>query len=124
MPTQRRRLGDWGEKLARRHLEARGYRIVATNFRCQWGEIDIVAQEGPCLVFVEVRARRSPEHFGAPEETLSRQKRDRLVATAETYIQSTSPPPESWRIDLIAIHVESVGGNPRIEHIEYAVQLD
>ena len=94
MPTPRTRLGTRGEKIAGLHLQAQGYEILATNFRCQWGEVDIVARDGACLVFVEVRTRRNTTSFGTPEESLSKKKRDRLVATAETYIQDCcdSPP--------------------------------
>ena len=72
MPTARSRLGALGEGVAGEYLEAKGYEIVATNYRCQWGEVDIIARDGDCLAFVEVRTRRSQE-FGAPEESLSSQ---------------------------------------------------
>jgi putative endonuclease len=123
MPTARSRLGARGERIAREYLEARGYETVATNFRCPLGETDIIARDGACLVFVEVRTRRSPESYGAPEESLSRAKRNRLVATAETYIQNCETPPEEWRIDLVAVHLDISGAIKRVEHIENALQL-
>ncbi len=58
-PTDsRRRLGAWGEKVAAVHLEAAGYLIVERNWRCREGEIDLVAQDGDIVVFVEVKTRR------------------------------------------------------------------
>ena len=128
MPNARGQLGARGERIARSYLEAKGYLILDTNFRCLWGEIDIVAQDEECLVFVEVRTRKSSE-FGTPEESLSRRKRGRLIATAETYIQDhpkQSYPglQEQWRIDLIAVRVDSRGAVSRVYHIENAVQMD
>ena len=123
MPTARSRRGTRGEGIARGHLAAQGYKTIATNFRCQWGEVDIIAQQGSCLVFVEVRTRSNPSLYGTPEESLSKQKRDRLVATAETYIQGLPAPPEEWRIDLISIRLDGRGAVEQVEHLENAVEL-
>ncbi len=123
MPNARGQLGARGERIAREHLESKGYLILDTNFRCPWGEIDIVAQDEEFLVFVEVRTRKSLE-YGAPEESLSRRKRGRLIATAETYMQSHPKLREQWRIDLIAVRVDSRGAVSRVYHIENAVQMD
>ncbi|MCH8896914.1 MAG: YraN family protein [Chloroflexi bacterium] len=67
MPSLRTKLGDWGEEQAVRFLENNGYRIETTNYRCAYGEVDIVAIDGEEIVFVEVRTRR-PGNFGTPEE--------------------------------------------------------
>ena len=109
MPTSRSRLGAHGEEIARRYIEAKGYEILETNFRCSLGEINVIAKDGPYLVFLEVRTRRGKGGYGTPEESLDRRKRDRLVATAETYFQGCSVPPEEWRIDLVGVRM-SVGG--------------
>ena len=122
MPTARSRLGALGDGVAGDYLEAKGYEIVATNYRCQWGEVDIIARDGDCLAFVEVRTRRSQE-FGAPEESLSSRKREKLVATVDTYIQGCSTPPEEWRIDLVGVHVDGRGAVVRVQHIQDAIEL-
>ena len=122
MPTPRGRLGARGERIALKHLEAKGYRILDTNYRCRWGEVDIVAEHDRCMVFVEVRTRRSME-YGTPQESLTRRKQEKLVATAETYLQDLPAPPDAWRIDLVAIRLSGAGTTPQIEHIENAVQL-
>ena len=101
MPTARSRVGDRGEGIARAYLKSKGYELVTTNFHCRWGEVDIIARDGQYLVFVEVRTRRRPGWYGEPEESISNRKRERLIATAETYLQTCSAPPEDWRIDLI-----------------------
>ena len=116
-------MGARGEGIAREYLEARGYEIVATNFRCQWGEVDIIARDRDFLVFVEVRTRRSTDSYGTPEESLSKQKRDKLIATAETYIQSCPTTVEDWRIDLVAIRLDGRVTNGQVQHIVNAVQL-
>ena len=69
--TGRRSLGQRGEALAADYLRRMGYQVLATNFRCQWGEVDIVAMDGSTLVFVEVRTRRGAS-FGTPQESLTR----------------------------------------------------
>ncbi len=120
MSTHRARLGRLGESLARRMLQAKGYVIVETNYRCRWGEIDIVAQQGPELVFVEVRAR-SGDDMGTPEESLTRAKVDHLIAAAETYLQSLDHVPDSWRIDLVSVRM-SGGQLQSIRHLENAVE--
>ena len=122
MPSARSRLGARGESIAREHLERNGYGVLATNFRCQWGEIDIVARTQDCLVFVEVRTRRTAS-YGTPEESLSDRKRVRLIATAEAYLQSHPESPEEWRIDLISVRMGEAGVLPRIDHIENAIEL-
>jgi putative endonuclease len=124
MPTARSELGARGEGLARAFLKAKGYQVVATNYRCPSGEMDIIARDGPCLVFVEVRTRRSRGGFGAPQESISRGKRERLIAVAETYIQGCEGAPEDWRIDLVAINIDSRGVVRPVEHIESAVERE
>ena len=67
--------------MAGRFLQEKGYRLLDANYRCRWGEVDIVAQEGDELVFVEVRTRRGVE-YGTPEESVTAAKSRRLIATA------------------------------------------
>ena len=67
--------------MAGRFLQEKGYRLLDATYRCLWGEVDIVAQEGDELVFVEVRTRRGAE-YGTPEESVTAAKARRLIATA------------------------------------------
>jgi len=72
MSDQTRALGQFGERVAADHLEAKGYRIVERNYRCREGEVDIIAQVDDCLVFVEVKTRRGDAMGSALESvTLS-----------------------------------------------------
>ena len=114
------RLGDLGERAARGHLERAGYAILDANYRSPHGEVDIVARDGDTVVFVEVRTR-SGRSFGAPEESITAGKARRLIATAQTYLQRNEELPRHWRIDLVAVDVDSRGRIARIERIENAV---
>ena len=105
MPDQRRALGQAGESLAARELERRGYRIVARNWRCPIGEIDIVAEHGEALVFVEVRTRRG-DRWGTPQESITPAKRARLIEAAQTYLQQQALEDRMWRIDVLESAVE------------------
>jgi putative endonuclease len=120
-PLSRAEVGARGEKLAVGHLRKRGYRIVQTNFRSRHGEIDIIAREGECLVFVEVRTRKGHE-YGTPEESITPAKVDRLTAAAGAYLQRLHEMPPSWRIDVVAIELAADGGVSHLRQIENAVE--
>ncbi len=122
MPTPRTRLGNQGEELARRFLQEKGYLILDVNYRCRWGEIDIVAQDGDEAVFVEVRTRRSTL-YGTPEESITEAKTQRLLATAQDYLQVRGQESKNWRIDLVSVRLGSDYRLQRIDHLEHAVQL-
>ena len=116
----RRELGIHGEKIAQDFLEQNGYKIIETNYRCSEGEIDIIAQTGDILVFVEVRTKSSRK-FGTPEESITPVKMKRLNAVAAHYGQHRENLPLSQRIDVLAIQMEKSGKLSRIELIENAV---
>lgn len=115
----RGRFGRHGEELAARHLSVKGYQIVARNWRCETGEIDLVARDGAGLAIVEVRARRG-RAFGSPEESITPAKQARLVDLAEAYVQAEGWP-GPWRIDVVAIEMDRRGRLLRIDHYENAV---
>lgn len=117
---KRQEVGKLGETLARRFLEGKGYRVRETNFRCQYGEIDVVAEQKDYLVFVEVRTRSSL-NFGTPEESITWKKKEKLVTLALEYINSHRGLPSLWRIDVVAVELDRAGKTRRIELIENAV---
>lgn len=80
-------LGAWGEEKAARFLTGRGYTVLERNFHSRYGEIDLIAEDGEFLVFVEVKLRASVSH-GLPEETVTPRKQEKLRLTAETYLQT------------------------------------
>jgi putative endonuclease len=115
--TPRRRLGDAGEEAAAELLRKSGYRIVARNHRCKRGEVDLIAERGELLVFVEVRTRATAA-FGAPEETVGFGKRRRVVAAARDYLARWSGPERGVRFDVVAVVDDPAG--PRLTHFENA----
>jgi len=80
--------GSEAEDRAVELLKDRGYRIVARNWRCRFGEIDIVARDGPTLVFVEVKAR-SGDGFGGADGAVDKKKQGRLATAAGQFLQET-----------------------------------
>lgn len=117
----RRCLGRRGEELAATYLEKKGYLILQRNYRNGAGEMDIVAQEGDCLVFVEVRARSTRE-YGTPEESITPSKAQRLIEVAQGYLQEQGESAKEWRIDLVAIQLR--GDFYRLNHVVNAVTGD
>ena len=116
----RKELGDWGERLAADYLRRQGYTIRETKFRCPLGEIDIVAEKGEYLVFVEVRTKRG-RTFGTPEESVTFAKAEKLIDLADTYLQTHDDLPPFWRIDVVAVELTPRGRILRLELIENAV---
>lgn len=119
MSGSRRRLGNWGESVAALQLEHEGYTVLERNWRCASGEIDIIAQEGEEMVFVEVKTRRGRE-MGTPEEGLTDHKAQKLIELARLYLAEHDIYPD-WRVDLIAIELDKKGRLIRSEHIRNAV---
>src|SRR3954451_17034546 len=102
--TPRIRLGASGERLPAGWLEARGHTIVGANWRCAYGEVDLIAERAGELIFVEVKTRRG-EALGAPEEAVTAAKRRKLIATAQTYLMERGAEDRSFRIDVIAVQL-------------------
>lgn len=98
----RQRLGRIGEELAVAELERCGYAILARRYRTERGEIDIVAEDGETLVFVEVKARASAE-FGTAAEAVTRRKQLRLTAMAIDYLARSGAVTRPCRFDVVAI---------------------
>jgi len=117
---QRRGLGRWGENFAAQHLEAQGYVILTRNWRCRGGEIDLVAQDGDDIVFVEVKTRRG-QSYGAPEEALTPHKAQKLLQLGRQYVSDHDLEDASWRIDLVAVELDARGRLLRCDHIPHAV---
>ncbi len=120
-PSIKRQLGNAGERLAVRELQSRGMSIIASNYRCEAGEMDLIAREADALVFIEVKTRRG-NRFGSPEDAVHPRKQQKLIAIAETYLQEQSLDDVDWRIDVVAIEMDGSGKLLRVDVIENAVQ--
>lgn len=121
MTRARRDLGDFGERVAVAHLQAKGYRIRERNFRIREGEVDIIAERAGTLVFVEVRTRRG-EALGSAAESVTASKAARIVAAAQAYVQANEDCPGDQRIDVIALSLAGDGRVLSLEHIEGAIE--
>src|SRR5512136_2041318 len=119
--TYKRQLGRRGEEIAADYLRQQGYTLLARNWRCPAGEVDIVAREGETLAFVEVRTRRAGSRQGTPEESVTARKQARLVEVAQTYLQEAGLDDAAWRLDVVAIEVGGRGEVTRINLIRCAV---
>ena len=121
MKGARKQLGDVGEEIAARELTRRGYTVRERNWRCPEGELDIIAEQGESLVFVEVRTRRG-DRFGTPEESITLAKRAHLIAAAQAYLQAQSLQDRDWRIDVVAVAMSDRGQLQRVDVIENAIE--
>jgi putative endonuclease len=98
----RRALGASGERLAAAWYEANGYEVVARNWRCRAGELDLVVRRRRELVFCEVKTRSSGA-FGTPAEAVTRTKQQRLRRLAAAYLESAPFRPRAIRFDVAAV---------------------
>ena len=116
----RHRLGRLGEDLAAQHLVRRGLEIVARNHRTRFGEIDVIALDGPALVFCEVKTRRAGP--GSPWDALSDTKRRQVRQMARAYLVDTPGRPRAleYRFDAIGIVIDGRGRLVRLDHLEDA----
>ena len=112
-------MGRRGEELAAQRLTSWGYEIVARNWRCESGEIDLVAKDGECLALVEVRTRRG-RTLGTPEESITPAKQARLIELAEAYVLACDWLGD-WRIDVVAVEMDRRGRLLRVDHYENAI---
>ena len=102
MTAGRRALGAHGERLAARAYEARGARVVARNWRCADGELDLVLREGDALVFAEVKTRSS-DRFGHPAEAVTPAKQARIRRLAQRFCAETGTRAPRLRFDVVAV---------------------
>ena len=93
--------GPWGEALAAAYLRKKRYTLVACNYRCRFGEVDLIVQDRKYVVFVEVKLRKSAA-FGQPGEFVDRRKQERLRAAAQMYL-SENPTALQPRFDVVEI---------------------
>jgi putative endonuclease len=108
------KLGATGEKVAAKHLRGHGYRIVARNYRCRAGEIDLIALDGDTIVFVEVKTRRQAD-AADPEVNVTFEKRRHLTRVSRYYLMERSAQDRPSRFDVVSVLMPE-GGKPVVEH--------
>lgn len=115
-------VGAWGESLAAEYLRKKRYKLMAANYRCRFGEIDLIVADSKYLVFVEVKLRKSDQFAKACEYVDSR-KQQRLRTTASLYL-SENPTELQPRFDVVEIYAPegTLTKKPIIHHMEDAFQ--
>jgi putative endonuclease len=110
--------GRRGEDIAHRFLRDRGFKIVARNYKTANGsaEVDLVAWDGPVIVFVEVKTRAS-EEFGAPSDAVDAEKRRHIIRAASDYLRRAELPWNAARFDIVSIVIAE---NTEVTHIRDA----
>ena len=114
--------GAWGELIAAEYLQRKHYHILASGYRCRYGEIDLIVADRKFLVFVEVKLRKSAA-FANAFEFVDSHKQDRLRATAQLYL-SENPTKLQPRFDVVEIYAPLGVDTPKpeINHLEDAFQ--
>ncbi|HPF20986.1 MAG TPA: YraN family protein [Syntrophomonas sp.] len=110
-------LGRQGEDIAAAYLQQQGYEILTRNYRCRYGELDLICRKGGLLVFVEVKTRRS-DLFGSPEEAITRTKIEHIKKAALHYLGDQPAKHRETRFDVVTIMMRS--SQPDINHIKAA----
>ena len=113
-------LGDRGERVAARYLGRRGHRIIARNYRCMAGEIDLICSHRDFIVFVEVKTRASIETED-PQEAVRAGQWARIERAARYFLMQQSAEDRPCRFDLVSV-VWPSGGSPVVEHFEDVFQ--
>ncbi|WP_082927837.1 YraN family protein [Paenibacillus oryzisoli] len=116
----RKLLGKQGEELAHTFLVEQEYRIVARNWRCRSGEIDIIAEKSNKLIFIEVRTRRPSNRFGTAKESVDYRKQAKVREIAQIYMHRFHKYEQSIQFDVITIEMIDINAEPKIVHIQEA----
>ena len=108
--------GKTGEEIAQSYLEQKKYKLLAANFSCKGGELDLVMRDKKTVVFVEVK-RRFSDAYGTPAEAVTRTKQRRIALAAQVYLLQNDLTDEPVRFDIVEVYGE------RVNHIESAFEV-
>lgn len=117
----RKLLGDRGERAAVRFLKRQGYRIIAKQYRNNYGEVDIIAQDGKVIVFVEVKTRTS-RNDGQPFEAVDLRKQEKITRVALAWLKQYGRLEQPARLDVVSILWPDDKGKPQIQHFRNAFE--
>ena len=113
-----RKIGNKAEDKAANFLKKQGYKIIERNYTLPLGEVDIIAQKGKTIAFVEVKYRKNADDFGGPVAAVNKAKQKRIINAALSYIKTKKPAFDTLMFDIIAI------SGDKIEHIQNAFSSD
>ena len=119
MPEHYHAIGKAGEEAALEYLLQQGYHVLERNYRCRFGEIDLIARDGNTLAFIEVKTRRS-QRFGPAAAAITHEKQRHLVKASQTYLTQRRQVDALCRFDVVTIDLEA--HTLRIELIKDAFQ--
>jgi len=111
------KLGEKGEKIAKKFLQKNNYKIIDTNYHSRHGEVDIICQKNEWYVFVEVKTRTNYS-FGRPEESVDDKKLEKFKNTIEKYIIENNLTDKKWRVEVLAITLDKKTNQAKVNHIK------
>lgn len=120
--TPKQRIGAAGEAAAASELEAAGCVILDRNYRCPYGEVDLIARDGEVIVFVEVKTRSSLA-FGLPRDAVTAAKRRKIARTASHYLMTHVPEECPYRADIVEVAVVN-GRIAAVRHLRGAFSIE
>lgn len=125
MPSPKRKIGDIGEEVVCKYLETKGFRVLERNYLRKWGEIDIVAEKGQLLSFIEVKSvSRENGSRGTyrPEDNVHPAKLKRLHRVIQTYLLDRKvPDSREWRIDVACVYLDFSTRKAKVEILENVI---
>lgn len=121
MTRERLDLGKLGEELAFKKVKRLGYKCIVRNYRCALGEIDLIAKDGDCLVFIEIKTRRG-RSLDSIKEAIDKRKKRQLSKVALAYLKSNNSCDVKSRFDVVAISLNQ--DKEQIEVIQNAFDLE
>ena len=132
MPSPKRKIGDIGEEVVCKYLETKGFRVLERNYLRKWGEIDIVAEKGQLLSFIEVKSvsrENAPPAGGQgsretyrPEDNVHPAKLKRLHRVIQTYLLDRKvPDSREWRIDVACVYLDFSTRKAKVEMLENVI---
>lgn len=113
-------MGRQGENLGKEYLKNKGYILLARNFSCKKGEIDLIFLDKKTIVAVEVKTRTSFT-FGLAREAITQKKKNHLIGSLQCFLKAKQYKNENIRIDIVEVYLGSLGQVNGINHIENAV---
>ena len=123
MVMDKKELGIRGEEIAAAYLKQNGYKILERNYHNKLGEIDIIAEDGPVLCFIEVKTR-ADEQRGLPEEAVGKVKQRKISQVVLSYLKMRGIHEGDFRFDVAAIILNEQANIQRINLIKNAFELD
>ncbi len=118
MKTEKRKFGDFGERIACNFLIKKGYKIIETNFFCKYGELDIIVSKNNELFFVEVKTRSIKDYVNYPENAVDYFKKIKLQRTAEVYLNKKRIKSIFYSFSVIAIIIDMNNKMAKIKFFE------